>query len=187
MERREHVALDTVYRETCNYGLNLQRFSLARRLHRATAFQRVSTRVPCNIRYGLRRYRTDTTETKDIRKADGCGIPWIWKLNVSLQKIEINLVEVGGCEKRILRNLCCFYASSFFFFFFVHSSSSRFNTRSKWNSTNLRKFIIKIYSPTVIIRKIEAHLNIYACNSLFPPFFSWFNHFGRVQNFKNTP
>lgn len=117
MERREHVALDTVYRETCNYGLNLQRFSLARRLHRATAFQRVSTRVPCNIRYGLRRYRTDTTETKDIRKADGCGIPWIWKLNVSLQKIEINLVEVGGCEKRILRNLCCFYASSFFFFF----------------------------------------------------------------------
>lgn len=142
MERREHVALDTVYRETCNYGLNLQRFSLARRLHRATAFQRVSTRVPCNIRYGLRRYRTDTTETKDIRKADGCGIPWIWKLNVSLQKIEINLVEVGGCEKRILRNLCCFYASfSFFFYsFFVfeiqHSIEMKFHEFAKVYNKN---------------------------------------------------
>lgn len=62
MERREHVALDTVYRETCNYGLNLQRFSLARRLHRATAFQRVSTRVPCNIRYAEIQNRHDRNE-----------------------------------------------------------------------------------------------------------------------------
>lgn len=95
---------------------------------------------------------TRSNETKGIRKPDRCGIPWIWKLNVSFKNR--NQFSRGRWirEENFAKLVLLLNFFLFLFFFEIQ--------HSKWNSAKIYNIVRKIYFLTVIIRKIEAYLSI---------------------------